>query len=205
MRLRSHMDRVAERGMAGLVDCLREGWVRVDRSYELFHGALEAKERPCLCDQIGRVRADNVYAEDLVIFRLGYDLNETTGLVDHLRFPYSTEGEFTNLDLIAFLFGLRLREAKAPDLRRGVGAARHLPIIDRRRVLSCDVLDREYTLCARCVREEWFPGEDITDRVDSRFISSTELINVDKAPLYTDARPLKAESFGDRSTPDRDE
>ena len=60
----------------GLHDGLGDGRVRVDDAPQLFGRRFEVEGDDGLVDDLGRVRADDVDAEQLVVLRLADDLDE---------------------------------------------------------------------------------------------------------------------------------
>ena len=76
---------------------------------EFVGGGFECHRDAGFGEQFGGVRADDVNAEDLVVFFLGDDFHETVGFAQDARFARCREREFADLDVVAcflrFCFG----------------------------------------------------------------------------------------------------
>ena len=55
----------------------------MDRPHQIFHGGLEFYRGYSLGDQFGRLRSNNVYAQNLTVISIGDDLDETLVLADN--------------------------------------------------------------------------------------------------------------------------
>ena len=64
-------------------------------------------------DDLRRVRADDVDAENLAVLGVGDDLDEAVVRVEDGGLGVADEGELADLDLVALLLGLRLGQADA--------------------------------------------------------------------------------------------
>ena len=80
--MRSHMNRQVVYTFGGFHDGLADGWVGVDDAAEFVRCGFEGHGDAGLGEEFGGVRADDVDAEDLVVFFLGDDLDETVGLAE---------------------------------------------------------------------------------------------------------------------------
>ena len=98
--------------------------VGVDGEHHLFDRRFELDRGDALGDDLGRVRADDVDAEDLAVLRVRDDLDEAVVRIEDRRLRVADERELADLDLVALLLGLRLGQADGGDLRIAVGAAR---------------------------------------------------------------------------------
>src|SRR5206468_954307 len=66
----SDVNGVAQRQLGRLVHHFAQGRVRMNRARDLFGGGLELERDAGLGEQLGRVRADDVHAEHLVVLLL---------------------------------------------------------------------------------------------------------------------------------------
>ena len=106
----------------GFHDGLGDGRVRVDGAAQLFSRGFEVERDDSLVDDLGRVRADDVDAQKLVLARLGDDLDEALLLAENACLARSRERKLRDLHVVAKLFGFRLRQADGGDLRVAVSA-----------------------------------------------------------------------------------
>src|SRR5690554_6233994 len=84
----------------------RHGRVREDHHAQVFGTGAEFHGDGALLDQLGRARADDVYAQYAVGLGAGDDLDETTGVVGSHGAATGSEGEHADVDINAF--GLQL-------------------------------------------------------------------------------------------------
>jgi hypothetical protein len=128
--------------------------VRVNGANQLFDGRLEPQRERGLGDQLGRSQADHVHAEDLVVLLVGDDLDEPFRLARHLRAAEHAERERADAHVVAPSDGGLLREADAADLGIAVGAARHVIVVDRGRLVpamrSAAMMPSADDTCASC-------------------------------------------------------
>src|SRR2546423_2503978 len=99
-----------------------------------------------LVDYLGRVRADDVYAEKLVVARLAHDLDEALLFAEYARLARSGERKLRGLHVVAQLLRLRFGESDRRDFRIAVCARRHVAQIYRMSFLSRNLLDDEDSL-----------------------------------------------------------
>ncbi len=182
------MDGGAVRGVRRFAHRFRHRRVGVDRADQLFDRAFELQCDGRFGDELGRARADHVDAEDLVVLLLEDDLDEALGLTRHAGAGEDAELEHAGLDLVAALLRCLLGEPDAADLRRAVGAAGDLVVVDRTIFLAGDPLGEDDALGGREVRELWMPGlfegDDVTDRGDPGNAGLEFLVDADVAALH---------------------
>src|SRR5690606_29063934 len=101
------------------------GWVGVTGAGHILAGGAEGHGHAVFADHLGRLRADDVDAEDLVSLRVGEHLGEAFGLVVDLGPAVGAERELAGLvgpaGFLELLFGL----ADPGDFGSGVDHARH--------------------------------------------------------------------------------
>ena len=102
--------------------------------------------------QLGRVRADDVDAEDLVVFLLRDDLDEAVGLAEDPCFTRCREREFADLYVIACFFRFRFGQADAGDFGVAVGAVRDEVLLDRLDLFAGDLFDDQILPSTRGAR-----------------------------------------------------
>ena len=140
------MNRCAVRRMRGFAHGFRHRRMRVDGANQLFDGALGPQGQYCLGDQLGGARADDMDAEDLVVFLVGDDLHEAVELVGHARAAEHAEGERSDLHINAAVARGLFGEADTADLGVAVRAARHMVVVDRPDVLAGEPLGHQDAL-----------------------------------------------------------
>src|ERR1044072_8778262 len=188
----------------GLHDGLRDGRVRVDDAAQLVGGRFEMERDDGFVNDFGRVRADDVDAEQLVVLRLADDLNEALLLAEYAGLARSREGELRRLHVVAQFLRLRLGQADACYLRVAVGAGRHVAQVDGMRLLPRYLLDGEDALLRREVREPRRRNH-VADGVDSGLARAAELVHLNRPALDLDFRPFQPQAFEVRHSADRDE
>ena len=94
-----------------------------------------------------------MHAEHLVVLLVGDDLHEPLGLAGHLRAAEHAERERADADVVAALLRLALGQADAADLRIAVGAAGHVIVVERPRLLAGDPLGGDDAFGRRHVRQ----------------------------------------------------
>ena len=77
------MNRQIMHAFGGFHDGFADGRVGVDDAAEFVGGGFEGHGDAGFSEQFGRVRADDVDAEDLVVFFLSNDLYKTVGLAEY--------------------------------------------------------------------------------------------------------------------------
>ena len=125
------MDRLAHRGAGGLHDGLGERGVRVHGVDDLLLGGLELLGHDEFGDQLGRLGADEVGAQEFAVLGVEDQLHEALGLVGGLGSAAGDERELADADLVPRLTRGLLGQADAGDARVGVGASGDDRIVDR--------------------------------------------------------------------------
>src|SRR4029079_6589995 len=90
---------------------------------------------------------------DLVVLLVGDDLHKAFGFVRDPRASEHAELERTDLDVVAALLRLRLREPDAADFRIAIGAAGDLVVVDRAELPAGDPLRQGHAFRRRKMRE----------------------------------------------------
>src|ERR1044071_2004349 len=198
------MDRQPVDAFGGLHDGLGDGRVRVDDAPQLFGRRFEVEGDDGLVNDLGRVRADDVDAQQLVVLRLADDLDEALLLAEDARLARGREGELRRLHVVAQLLRLRLGQTDGRDLRVAVGARGHVAQVDRVRLLAGDLLDGEDALLRREVREPR-RRDHVADGEDPGLARAAELVHLDRPALDLDLRPFEPEPFQVRHAPDGDQ
>src|ERR1700759_4693432 len=135
------MDGQAVDAFGGLHDGLGDGRVRVYDLAQLFRRRFEVERDDGLVDYLGRVRADGVDAQKLVILRLADDLDEAFFLAEYARLAGCAERELGDLHVVAKLLRFRLGQTDGRDLRVAVGTRRNVAKVYRSWLLSGYLLD----------------------------------------------------------------
>ena len=173
----SDMHRLAEPLAGGLHDGLGIGRVRVHGVEDLLLGGLELLGHHQLGDQLGRLRADQVGAQELAVLGVEDQLDEPLGLVGGQGPAAELERELADADLVAGLARGLLRQPDAGDARVGVGAAGDRRVVHRAVGEPAEPLDAADRLVVRDVRQ---PGraDHVADRVDPRHARDIPVLRV---------------------------
>src|SRR5919199_5571378 len=138
----------------------------VDDPRDLRVAALERARVDQLLDQLGRLRADDVAAEQLAVLALADDLHQPAAIaVDGPRADGAVL-ELADDDVVALLARLLLGQAEAADVRRAKGRARDVDVLERVRLHARGRLDRDDALVGGLVRQRR-PVYEVADRVDA--------------------------------------
>ena len=119
-------------------------------------------------------------------------LTRPSGSPSAIALPLPTNGKAADLDGEAGVLGLLLGQADAGDLRRAIGAAGDLELVERVRMLAGDRLDADDALVLGLVGEHRRPG-DVADGVDAGDIGPADAVDDDAAALGLHAELLEAE------------
>ena len=117
------------------------GRVGVHDAAEFVGGRFEGHRDAGFGEKLGRVRADDVDAEDLVVFFFGDDLDETVGLAEDPGLAGRRERKLADFDVISGLFRFGLGQADACDFRVAIGAVRDEVLFDRLDLFAGDLFD----------------------------------------------------------------
>src|SRR5262245_8910218 len=89
------------------------------------------------------MRADDVRAKDLAVFRVADDLDESFCLAGRARTPVRRKGEFTDLVFELLLLALLLRQTDGRDLRVTIRRIRDVAVIHSMRMLPGEILGED--------------------------------------------------------------
>ena len=103
--------------------------MRVDREIDFLDRELVRARDDELVDQLRRVRADDVGAEDLAVLRVANDLHEAFGLARRARAAVRREGELADLVVELLVLALLLGEADRRDLGMAVRRVRDVAVV----------------------------------------------------------------------------
>lgn len=118
-----------------------DGWVGVHYAAEFVGGGFKGHGDAGFGEQLGCVRADDVDAEDLIVFLFGDDLDEAVRLAEDTRFTRGRERKLADLYVIASFFCFGFGEADAGDFWVAVGAVRNEVMFDRLDLFAGDLFD----------------------------------------------------------------
>ena len=149
-----------------------------------------------------------MHAENLVVLFLGDDLHETVGLAGHAGARQRAEREIPDAHVMPLRLRLGFRQPDAADFRFGIGAARHVVVVDRLDLVARDALREHDAFHRRDVRElvvRPAHRDHIADRRDAGHVRLEQLIDHDVAAIHLDAELLRVETFSDRAAAGRDQ
>src|ERR1035437_9007719 len=91
--------------------------MRMDNVRQLLRGAFHLQRQDGFGDQLGRIRSDDVYAQDLAVLGVGNDLDEAFVLPHDAGARVRSEGELANLYGVTLFLGLGFGEADRKSTR----------------------------------------------------------------------------------------
>src|SRR5438876_2002274 len=180
--------------------------MRVDRRDHIFDGRLQAHRERRLGDQLARLRADDVYADDPLVLARRDDLRESVRLAERERATGAPEVVARGLHVRAvFLFRLGLSEPNLRDLRMCVNDVRR-DVVVHRCVLAEDGVDRDLALRRRDVRElrRARIADAVTDRPHARDVRAHAVIDGDAEAVRGEASLLDTRKVRDPAGPEED-
>src|SRR5215210_8094117 len=201
----SEVDRAAVDRHRGLADDLRERRMGVGCAADLPRRRVELERERRLCDEIGRVRPDEMDAERVLCLGVADDLDEPfvfatdDGLGDRL------ERDLADLVRNPSLLALLLREPDGRDLRPAVRRSRLLDIVDLVDVLLArDRVRGDEPLVGRRVREPQ-PADHVADGVDVGLPRPHLPVDLDDAAIRLDLGRVEPDLLDVRRAPRGDE
>src|SRR5579885_1641031 len=105
--------------------------MRMDCPHQLFDGGLKLDGSYRLGDQFGRLRANDMYAENLAIIGIRDDFDKPFVLADNRSTGIRSERKFSDFEVIARLSRSFFGQADATDLRMAIRGAGNMLGIDR--------------------------------------------------------------------------
>src|SRR5215210_3008720 len=197
----SEVDRAAVDRHRGLADDLRERRMGVGCAADLPRRRVELERERRLCDEIGRVRPDEMDAERVLCLGVADDLDEPfvfatdDGLGDRL------ERDLADLVRNPLLLALLLREPDGRDLRPAVRRSRLLDIVDLVDVLLArDRVRGDEPLVGRRVREPQ-PADHVADGVDVGLPRPHLPVDLDDAAIRLDLGRVEPDLLDVRRAP----
>src|SRR5215470_3046825 len=112
------------------------------------------------------MRADDVGTEDLAVFRVADDLDESFRLAGRTRAPVCGEGEFPDLVFELLILALLFRQADGRDLGMAVRRIGNVPIIHSMRMFPREILGEDDSFALALVREHRW-ARDVADGEDA--------------------------------------
>src|SRR5258708_21678598 len=153
----------------------------MDREHHLLDRRFKFDRSDCFGDDLRRIRPNDVDAQDFAVLRVCNDFDEAVMRIDDRRLRVADEGELTNFHLEAFLFGLRLRQADAGDLRITISAAWNASAIHGLGIFPSDACRYDQASHAADVRALRQASADIFTRLAARRSPPHPLIGEDEA------------------------
>src|SRR5664280_553475 len=172
--------------------------MRVDNVRQLLRGTFHLQRQDGFGDQLGRIRPDDVYAQDLAVLGVGNDLDEAFVLPHDAGARVRSEGELANLYGVTLFLGLGFGEAHASDLGMAIGRVGNAQRVDRLHRLARDVRDRHDAFHGAGVRQLRQAHDDVADGVKPGLGGAHELVDLHGAPVELDLRLLDTDILGHR-------
>src|ERR1035441_10041519 len=172
--------------------------MRVDNVRQLFGGTFHLQRQDRFGDQLGRIRPDDVHAQDLAVLGVGNDLDEAFVLPHDAGARVRSEGELANLHGVTLFLRLGFGEAHASDLGMAIGRVGNAQRVDRLHRLARDVRDRHDAFHGAGVRQLRQPHDDVADGVNPGLGGTHELVDLHGAPVELDLRLFDTDILGHR-------
>src|SRR4051794_27260177 len=154
----------------------------VDHAGQLGVAALQRADVDELLDELGRLRADDVAAEQLAVLLLADDLDQAGAVAVDGAGADRAVLQLADDDVVAGLLGLRLGEAEARHVRGAERRAWDVDVADRVGLHPVGVLDRDDALVAGLVGERG-AGDEVADRPDAGDAGLQRAVDLDEALL----------------------
>src|SRR5579862_7734270 len=145
-------------------DGLGQRRMRVDEEVDLFDRKLVLPRHAELVNQLGRVRADDMRAQDLAILGFANDLDESLGLTRGPRPAGGREREFADAIVDLLRFADFLGHADRRHLGVAVRGIGNVAIVHGVWILPGNALGDHDAFTLALVGEHWRAG-DVADRV----------------------------------------
>src|SRR6185312_15127667 len=178
------VDQPAVRCACGLHHALGQRRVPVHHTCDLRIAALQRAHVDELLDQLGRLRADDVAAEQLAVSAVADDLHQAGAIAVDGSGTDGAVRHSADDDVVAGVLRLLLGEAERGDVRHAEGRARDVDVRDRMRRVPRDVLGGDDALVGGLVRERR-AGDDVADRPNPSRRRAQRAVN-DEQPSAVD-------------------
>ena len=140
--------------------------MRMDREVHFLDRELVRPRDDELVNQLRRVRADDVRAEDLAVLRVANDLHEALRLARRARAAAGHERKLPDLVVELLVLALLLGEADRRDFGMAVRRVRDVAVVHSVRALAGEQLGQDDAFALALVREHRRAG-DVADGVDA--------------------------------------
>src|ERR1039458_5505070 len=179
--------------------------MRVDNVRQLFGGTFHLQRQDRFGDQLGRIRPDDVHAQDLAVLGVGNDLDEAFVLPHDAGARVRSEGELANLHGVTLFLRLGFGEAHASDLGMAIGRVGNAQQIDWLDRLAGNVGRRDNAFSGAGMSQQRVAQRNISNRINSRLGGAHVLVNLHKAALRLDLGLLEADVLGHGRAAHRDQ
>ena len=162
-----------------------DGWVGVHDAAEFVGGGFEGHGNAGFGEELCGVRADDVDAEDFVVFLFGDDLHKTVGFAEDAGLARSREREFADFYIVTFGFCFLFGQADTGDFGVAVSTVRDEALIYRLDLFAGDLFNDHDALFRRKMGK---PGgvDNIADRENIRFAGFAVFVDLDRAARVYD-------------------
>ena len=169
--------------------------VAVDDARDLGVAALERLGVDELLDQLGRLRADDVAADQLAVLLVADDLDHAAAVAVDGAGADRAVVDLADDDVEALLARLLLGEPERADVGRAERRARDVDVLDRVRLQPGRVLDGDDALVGGLVGERRAVDE-VADRVDALGRRAQRAVDLDQpAVVELDAGLVEPEAL----------
>ena len=139
----------------------------MDGPHQIFHSSFEFHGGNGFGDQLGRLRTDDVDAENLSVLGVGNYFDEAFMLTHDRRARVCGKGKLADLDVISRFTGLGFGEAYAADFRMAVSSAGNVFRINRLAGLARNFGDRDQRLHGADVGQLRHTQDYVADRINA--------------------------------------
>src|SRR6476469_9103017 len=189
------VDEPAIGGPCGLHDGLAERRVAVAHAPDLGVAALEQLDVDELLDELGRLRPDDVAAQQLAVLLVAHDLDQAGAVAVDGAGADGAVLDLADHDVVAGLARLRLGQSERCDVGRAEGRAGHVDVLDRVGLQAGGVLDGDAALVGGLVRQRGAVHE-VADRPHALEARALLAVDVDEAArVELDAGLLEPEAL----------
>ena len=173
------MDEPAIRRARRLHDRLAQRRVAVDDARDLGIAALEQLGVDELLDELGRLRADDVAAEQLAVALVADDLDQAAAVAVDRAGADGAVLDLADGDVVAGLARLLLGQPEGGDVGRAERRARDVDVLDRVRLEAGRVLDGDDALVGGLVGERR-ARDEVADRLDALGARAQRAVDLDQ-------------------------
>src|SRR4029453_5346227 len=170
-------------GGEGIAHRFPNGWMRVNHIHQVVDGSFEVQHGSGFRENFRRQRPDDVNAQDLTVFFVAHNFNESAVIPQNCGLAIADERELANFHGIALILRLFLGKSDGTNLRLRVGGVRNAGFADLLGRFAGDVSYRDDAFHHGGVRKLRQSRDDVADRVQAFLGSLHVLADVNESAL----------------------